>query len=183
MSVGNIMTLPLVGTAGNAREIGLGGDGMTAPKNQVLFRIAIPNDGSAGNAGLTVYLDRRYTSVVDWLMLKIVSGTADQEFNMQVEQWLTPTGNVLVATEVQGHVRLNPLTTTTSVMWMPPVDVLTPNLPTEVKVDATTENIVGSTSYLYGKVLQYDRQAREKTPQSVFISNLTPRSAGAIYQA
>ena len=177
MTVAETVTLPGQPTVGAIEYVPLGGDGFTAPHSVADFRVGLDGDASGGYGQIRVRPDARFVSLFAEVCIY-----ADPAWGVAWDYRLdlTESGASSVAIVVTGrtsaHVGLAGLTVQESALWTPPAALL-------VNDDAagtgspyvqgfTVNPGAGFTTYLTGKVYQFDRRAREVVPLPILLGSV-----------
>ncbi len=73
MSVTSAFTLPAQPDNGRVEEVPLGGDGWTSPRSFYAVEETLVHDAGGGSATVTCTLDQRYTSLVSFIVVTVLS--------------------------------------------------------------------------------------------------------------
>lgn len=118
MAVSITLNVPDQPAQGGLEFLPLGGDGKTAPLGCYLLDAQIDGDASAGNAGININLDPRYTNLVAFINFQADSTTAGPEFILQLRQ--TGTGSTVTGPRIVGTAPQVALSGIASFLWYPP---------------------------------------------------------------
>lgn len=175
-------TLPEEPPSGSAVEfIPLGGDGFVAPQSAYGFRIEANGDSSGGFIGAQVAFDPQFTSLVQYGSYSAQFGSVGNDFHTRMVLRARKDGE---AAQVTYWHQADSGDDTTVIdqfgycaTWNPPgilstQEFIPPAFNDRPRLGAFMPNASNATLVLTGRVLNFDRRAREEVPLNVLLSAL-----------
>lgn len=170
MSVSAAVALPAQPTIGLTSEIPLGGSGTLAPHNMQEVLIDSVSDATAGTNSIVVHTDPRWTSMVAYVRLRVLSAAADIVFLLEARISLGHDGPSAAGT--MGFTSgIQP-----TVTWVPPAmlgtsggDVSSNLLP--MAITGVIPNVDTETLRMSVRVLNFHKNVRALTPLQLITSS------------
>ncbi len=170
MAVLASVDLPAQPTTGDVHVLPLGGNGWSAPHSATVVRVALASDVSGGVSQIKIVLDPRYVSLIAWMNTTIAAGAsavANRQGVVESATDLVVNGKACDYGAITGVENCSKL-------WMPPGcmctnTVLGSGYPYIV---SESPNVNGQTHTLRARILNFDKQAAQRTPLPMLLASL-----------
>lgn len=177
MSVSETLTLPAQPVGGGGFALfPLGGDGFSSPSSVYAGRAQLAGDVSGGTNQIRINMDDRYTQVVGYMRLSILSAVADADGRMEINVAQDELIRVNVTTINRV---LSGLTASNTALWTPPPVALTRFGDEVPNFRVIIDNADGETLQFGLRVYNFNREARHTVPLHVLFGFLA-RTGGMI---